>query len=342
MSGSTGIWIVGAGGIGSAVAGRLAAREPVLLVDGWAEHVDAVNRDGLHVDYAGEAVTVRPEAVTLPALLAAPRPGPDMVLLAVKSGQTRTTAESLRPLLRPDTAVVSLQNGLNEPRIADVVGADRTIGAVVRIDGALLGPGRAKRTKPDGDLVLGQWPSGTSAAAEAVAARLRPAVPVVVSENITGELWSKLIRNAALNALSAVTGMGLGTIAADDEARGVSVDIAVEGVRVARALGIVLDPGLLWAADLAAAAAGDPTALAAAHEGYRRAYGPYPDLKTSMLQDFEKGRQLEVDQLNGEIIASARGTDVATPANSRITALVEKVLADPASQGLALLKEGIA
>jgi 2-dehydropantoate 2-reductase len=333
------IWVVGAGGIGSAVIGRLAPHEPLLVVDGWKDHVDAINHGGLHVDYADGAVTVQVEAVTLDDLLAGPRPGPDIVLLAVKSDATRATAAALLPVLCADTAVVSLQNGLNEPVLADVVGPERTIGAVVRIDGALLGPGRARQTKPDGDLVLGQWPSGTGSLVQAVAARIQPSVPVVISPNITGALWSKLIRNAALNALSTVTGLGLGAIAADDEARTVSVDIAVEGVRVARSLGIDLDRTLLWGADLDAAVDNHPDALAAAHSGYRRAYGPYPDLKTSMLQDFEKGRSLEVDQLNGEIIAAARTVGVPVPANARIVALVERLLADRGLQGPSMLKE---
>jgi 2-dehydropantoate 2-reductase len=333
------IWIVGTGGIGSVVAGRLAPHEPLLVVDGWAEHVKAVNDDGLHVEYPDGAITVHPEAVTLEALAAAPRPGPDVVLLAVKSAATRATAAALLSMLRPDTSVVSLQNGLNELVLADCIGPQRTIGAVVRIDGALIGPGRARQTKLDGDLVLGQWPSGTGPVVEAVAARIQPGVPVVVSTNITGALWSKLIRNAALNAVSTVTGLGLGAISADDEIRTVSVDIAVEGVRVARSLGVELDPDLLWGADLAAAADGDPTVLADSHAGYRRAYGLYPDLKTSMLQDFEKGRGLEVDQLNGEIIAAAAAAGIATPRNSQIVALVGRLLANRSLQGRSLLQE---
>jgi 2-dehydropantoate 2-reductase len=333
-------WIVGAGGIGSAVAGRLAAAEPLLVVDTWAEHVDTIARAGLCVRYPAGTVTVHPEAITLDDLVAHPRRGPAVVLLAVKSDATRATATALLPMLRPDTVVVSLQNGLNEPTIADVVGAVRTIGAVVRIDGALLGPGQASRTKPDGDLVLGQWPSGAGPAVYAVARRLRAGgVPVTVAENITGELWSKLIRNAALNALSAVSGLGLGTIALDDDLREVAVDIALEGVRVARALGIELDPAILWGADLSRAAEGDPGAVQAAHDGFRRAYEPYPNLKTSMLQDFEKGRGLEVDQLNGEIIAAAASVGVATPANSRIVALVRDLLVNRSSQGRASLEK---
>jgi 2-dehydropantoate 2-reductase len=333
------MWIVGAGGIGSAAAGRLVPVEPVLLVDTWREHVDAINRDGLRVDYPAGPVHVRPRAVLLADLIAMRAPAPDVVLLAVKSDQTHATVSALLPLLRPDTLIVSVQNGLNEPTVAELVGAARTVGSVVRIDGALVGPGHATRAKPDGDLIIGSWPSGTSDAVQALAVRLRAGLPIVVTENITGELWSKLIRNACLNAVSTLTGMGLGEMAASEDVRTVSVEVALEGVRVAHALGLELDPGVLWGADAAQAAEGDANAIAAVHRGFRAAYEPYPRLKPSMLQDFEKGRSLETDQLNGEIVAAGQRVAIATRLNERIIHQVSRLLQDRSLQGRSLLLE---
>ena len=131
--------VVGAGAIGGTVGARLARDgHEVLLCDSDAEHVAAINRDGLCIEGPVEQFRVRPAAVTpdrLPQHLGA-------VLLAVKAHHTAEAMQEIEPRLAADGFVVSLQNGLNEGLIAQAVGADRVVGAFVNFGADVVAPGR--------------------------------------------------------------------------------------------------------------------------------------------------------------------------------------------------------
>jgi len=181
------IWIAGAGGIGCVLGGRLLehATADVTFVDTWAEHVDAMNERGLTVDYPGETRHFTVNAFHLTALERAPRP--DVVLLCVKSYQTAEVVRAVAPFLSAGAYVVSLQNAINEDAIAEIVGSERTVGAIVLFDGALIGPAHASqiRTKP---LVIGELNGSVTARLETLSSLLRSSVPIVLSTNIWGEL----------------------------------------------------------------------------------------------------------------------------------------------------------
>src|SRR6476646_2322837 len=124
------VWCVGVGAIGGIVAARLAGAgiEPA-VIDADPEHVRRLRAPGLRIDGLGGGAAT-PLAATTPAE-AATLAGPDLVLLAVRSGATGPALAPLLSCMGPTTDVVSLQNGLNEERIAELVGAERTIGCVV-------------------------------------------------------------------------------------------------------------------------------------------------------------------------------------------------------------------
>lgn len=338
------LWVVGAGGIGSGIAARLsAAGEDVVVIDPWAEHVAAIGRDGLHLEQPGGPVVGHPVAVTTDDLQALAAAGsPDALLLAVKSNRTEATLVELSAVLGDEAPVVSLQNGLNEPVIASVVGAERTVGAVVRFDGALLGPGRVAQSRHDGDLVIGvvdRPGPGSGARLEPLAERLRAALPVVVSDDVRVELWGKLARNCMLNGISTLAGLGLGRLAEVASARRACLAAGLETVRVARAKGVVVPDAALYGADIAGLLAGSAAAVAAFDDGFRQAYSAVPDIKPSMLQDFEKGRVVEVEHLNGAVVTAGRRSGVATPINERVVDAVLSLVGGGHHQGIERVEE---
>ncbi|GAA2591414.1 ketopantoate reductase family protein [Dactylosporangium fulvum] len=325
------IWVVGAGGIGASIAARLAgAGQQVVVIDDWAEHVDRIREHGLTLEHPGGVLHTRPAAILSSELselsVIADTAPPDLVLLAVKSDRTRETLLAVADRLPPGCPVLSLQNGLNEPVIADVVGPTRTVGAVVRFDGALAGPGRVTQQRSDGDLVIGAVDRAAAGLVAGVADQLRTALPVVVSDRIWADLWSKLTRNCLLNPVSTLVGLGLGRMAALPPVREVCLRTGLEVIAVARATGVAVEPGILYGTDLDRLFAGDPAAVRDFQAAFERTYAPFPDLKPSMLQDAEKGRSVEVRWLNGAVVDAGERVGVAAPLNRALTERVEELV----------------
>jgi 2-dehydropantoate 2-reductase len=318
-------WVVGAGGIGCAIGGRLAVSDDVVFVDSWREHVEAMNRNGLRVDYPGAPLDVPVRAFHLSEL---DRIGsaPEVVLLAVKSYQTAETCDALLPHLAADTPIVSLQNCINEETIAEKVGDRRTIGAVVLFDGSLVGPGHALRIKKTGRLVIGELDGSDSSRIRSIGARLSSSMDIRISANIWGELWSKLTVNIMINAVSAATGLGVGELVVQPVARQLMVRLGAESISVALAQGIQLVREDLYGRDPEDFLT-DPSSerFKLVEDGFRIAYQEYPNLRASMLQDVTKGRPTEIDYMNGYIVKKGEQLGIRTPLNREMVRLVREV-----------------
>src|SRR2546425_7450164 len=194
------ITIYGAGAIGGITGARLAqAGHDVLLVDKAEDHVAAMNARGLTIDSREGSLTVPVRAITPGAL------GSDLalVLLAVKSQDTPAALEVLAPRLAADGAIVSLQNGLNEERIAAAVGERRTVGCLVNWAADWQAPGRILHGG-EGALVLGELDGRPSARVDALATLLEVVAPTRVSDNILGYTWAKHVYGALLVATALV------------------------------------------------------------------------------------------------------------------------------------------
>lgn len=323
-------WVVGVGGIGAALGARLirsASEGDVLLVDGWAENVAAIAERGLEVEYADGSAVVRAPAVTLDELAGGAYPAPDVVILAVKSYQTAGTVALLKPLIGPDTLVVSAQNGLNEDVIADLIGSERTIGAICLFDGALVGPGRARQRRTDGKMVIGALDGAHGGRLDDLAALLRTAVEVEICDNIYGELWTKVIRNGMINGVCALAGCDVGTAAADDDMLSIIVALGVEGVRVARALGVTLMEAELYGAGVADFERGfdDPSSFERAAAKVRAEYLSFAQVIPSMAQDVAKARPTEIEFLNGVVAAKGAELGLRTDLNTGVVAAVKHI-----------------
>jgi 2-dehydropantoate 2-reductase len=318
-------WVVGAGGIGCAIGARLAQHQPLVFVDSWRENVEAMRQSGLTVDYPDGPVHVEPVRAWHLSELASINEPPDVVLLAVKSYQTADMVTALLPYLTESSPVVSLQNCINEDTIASIVGANRTIGAMVRFDGAMKGPGHGSATRKERRLAIGELDGQITARLQRIGEVLSQSVATDLSDNIWRELWSKLVRNTCVNAISVVSGFGMGQIVTDPTSRRLGIALAMETVKVALKLGIELDPTELDGPPEAYLEPFGSPAVEGLEDHFRRMFEAYPQVKTSMLQDIEKGRPTEIDYMNGYVVRKGRELGIPTPLSEEMVRLVKEV-----------------
>jgi 2-dehydropantoate 2-reductase len=294
------IAVVGAGAVGGYFGGLLArAGAPVVLI-GRPAFVEAVKKNGLFLDAVQFQEAVRVEAS---AELSAAR-GAEIVLFCVKTTDNAATARALEPLLAPGALVLSLQNGVDNVEQIRAAASIDALPTVVYVAASVPEPGRVKHVGR-GDLVLGPKNERTERVAALFA---RANVPCRISENIEGELWTKLIWNCALNAVSALGRAKYGQIAASADARKVVETVVDEVLAVARAANIH-PPGLE-----------DPKAAIA---GAFKIATQMAEAFSSTAQDMMRGKRTEIDSLNGYI--SRRGVElsVATPVNHALFALAK-------------------
>jgi 2-dehydropantoate 2-reductase len=296
------VCIVGCGAVGSLFAANLARLDDV---EDWAydlaqEHVDAINRDGLHLSGAGDVVG-HPRATSDPGEL----PACDFGIVATKamhtSGAISATAQAFA-----DGCVATVQNGLgNEEAIADHV--ERVIRGTTFPAGKIVAPGHVQ-WDVKGDTTLGPFEPKPVPAAEIerlADACTRAGMPTAAVPDARGPQWRKVIFNASTNPIGALTGLTHGRVCEDKALRALVSGLVDEGKAVATAQGIELDA--------------DPEDLIDHAARPDVAY----DHKASMLQDVEARRPTEIDYLNGGIARFGDEHGVPTPLNRAVWALVK-------------------
>jgi 2-dehydropantoate 2-reductase len=228
------ITIVGAGAIGGTMGAYLVrAGHDITFVDAVEDHVRAINDRGLTIEGQSETFTVRAPAIT-PAAMRGPL---RMVFLAVKTMHTDIATRQIAPHLASDGAIVSMQNGFNEDRIAAVVGRARTIGAFVNFGADYLEPGRIMYGG-SGALFVGELDGTISPRVTALVEMLRSSfLPNTQGTgNIWGYLWGKNAYGAMLKA-TALVDASIADVLADPAARPAIVNLASEVLAVAAAEG---------------------------------------------------------------------------------------------------------
>jgi len=313
--------IFGAGAIGGFLAGKLAgAGATELSIVARGEQLAAIRANGLRLIEAEAERSFQVRATDRPAEL-----GPqDYVLLALKAHSVAPALDAIAPLLGPETAVVTAQNGLpwwyfhrsggplEGRRIESVdpggviwqrIGPDRAIGCVVYPAAEVAAPGVVRHIEGD-RFPLGE-PSGERSArvvrlADALAAA---GIKAPIRANIRSDIWVKLWGNLSFNPISALTGATLHEIVADPGTRAVARAMMVEAEAIAGALGVRLPIDV----DRRIEAAG--------------AVGAH---KTSMLQDLERGRPMEIDALVASVQELGRLVAVPTPSIDIVLALVRQ------------------
>lgn len=343
------IVVFGAGAVGSYVGGYLSyAGCDVTLVDGWAAHVEAVRSNGLELSGRSDAeqLVARPAAQHLNEITGIARQKPiDVALLAVKSYDTEWMTMLARDLLAPSGYVVSLQNAMNEERIAAIVGWGRTVGCIASsISVELHAPGKVRRQALRGNadvFRVGEVHGRVTERVRTLSSALSVIDRARVTTNLWGERWSKLAHNAMRNGIAAATGFSSREIDENAELRRFSIEVGAEAVRVGLALGFELEAiGKHQPDDLLRASAGDRAAFERVDGAIlgRSASGATGALqRASMGQDIAKGRRTEIGDINGLVVRKGAEAGIATPANARLVWVVQAVERGLTAPGLAAL-----
>jgi 2-dehydropantoate 2-reductase len=294
------IAVVGAGAVGGYFGGLLArAGAPVIMI-GRTQFVEAVKKDGLFLDSLQFQEKVRVEASAEITTLR----DAEVVLFCVKTTDNAATALAIAPLLSKGALVVSMQNGVDNVEQIRAAAAIDALPSVVYVAASVPEPGRVKHVGR-GDLVVGPKNEKT----ERIAALfMRANVPCRVSENIEGELWTKLVWNCALNAVSALGRAKYGQIAGSPDAWKVVETAVYEVLAVAKAANIH-PPGLE-----------DPQAALA---GALKIATQMAEALSSTAQDMNRGKLTEMDSLNGYVARRGAELGVPTPVNHALYALVK-------------------
>ncbi len=339
---------LGAGAVGGFVGGGLAgAGHDVTLIDAWPEHVAAIRRDGLRVTTPEGSRVVRARALHVHEVQDLRRHPVDIAVIATKSYDTEWATMLIRPYLAPAGYVVSLQNCINEERIAGIVGWGRTVGCVAHtISVRVEGPGHVARTRKAGGAArhvfsVGEIHGRITPRAEQLAGILAAVDGATVTNNLWGLRWSKLTLNAMHNGLCGITGLNHHGVAERIGPRRISIGLGGEAIAVGRALGYDIGPirkqdPEVWLA----AARGDRTALAVIEKVIGdEVKNMTDDGRPSTAQDMLKGRRTEIDAINGHVAAKGRESGIPTPLQDAIVDLAHRVESGELAPGEACLQE---
>lgn len=245
--------------------------------------------------------------------------------MATKANDCIDAARNLLPLLGPETAVVSLQNGICEDAIAEVVGRDRVVGCVVGWGATMHGPAELEITS-SGEFVVGNIDGKPDDRLPLLKDMLSAVQPTRISPNIMGELYAKLIINSCINSLGAITGLELGRLLADGKVRRIFLELMREAMAVAKAAGITVEPAAAGKLDYYRFLGGDSVLSNFKRHAMIRLIGfKYRRIRSSSLQSLERGRPTEIDYLNGYVCRRARDVGVRTPRNDAVVAMVKEI-----------------
>lgn len=338
----TKVAIVGTGANGASIGADLAlAGEDVLFIEQWPAHVEAMRAHGVTIEMAERTVTADVRTLHL-CEVATLRESFDIVLLLVKAYDTRWAAHLIAPHLRDTGLMAGVQNGMTTGVVADVVGAERTIGAVIEITSSMTVPGRVDRhSGPDRSwFAVGGIGPTTAGRAEEIARLLRHSGHVDVVEDIEATKWMKLVSNATTLATTAILGLPIAEAAAVQAMREIMLSAGQEALDASVGLGNPVLPIFgLTPADVAREEGVVETLLNTLVEGF-----VLPHSTTTILQDWIKGRRSEVDDINGHVVRTLNALGRPAPVNRAVVEVaqaVERGASQPSPSLLPALTERI-
>ena len=294
---------MGAGAVGGYFGALLHRGGLDVTLIARGRHLEAIKAHGLRIKSTQGDLTVPAKAVGDPRAV-----GPvDLILFCVKSYDTESAARQCLPIVQESTAILCLQNGVdNEEKIAMVAGGEKVLGGVAYIGAGVSEPGVVVHTA-EGRIVFGEMRGGVSERVRCLEQIFRDAgFPAEVSSNIQAILWGKLCWNAAFNALNTLVGGDVRVLVERPETRTLARQVMEEVRAVANANNVPLSADLaerlLTWTDTAAGA-----------------------MKTSTRQDLEAGKRLEVEALNGAVVRKGEAAGVPTPFNFALYALLKAI-----------------
>ena len=294
------VLVMGPGGVGGYYGGVLSRDGHDVTLVARGEHLEAIARDGLRVESLNSGnFTARPSVTD--------RPGEehtaDLVLFCVKGYDNETAIELIRPAVGPDTAVLTLQNGIGSgDQLGAALGADRILLGATYIDGNKRGPGFVTETGKSPLIVFGEQDGRITDRAERIRAAFADAgVPIELSSNVEKALWKKLVYITGWSGMICSTRTFFPEIFDTPQAAAMTRTVMGETFAVARARGIDLEDGIVEATLDEFRDVGD-------------------DPVSSMFTDLRKEGRLEIEVLNGAVSRMGKEVGVPTPGNDFITA----------------------
>ena len=315
--------VLGTGANGAGIGADLVRDgHDVTFIEQWPAHVEAMRTDGLRVEMPDETTTTEVRAMHL-CEVATLRDQFDLVFVGVKAYDTRWACELIKPHVKPDGLVVGLQNGMTVDPMLDILGPERTMGAVVECSAAMFTPGVVERHTPPSVAwfaVGGLHPVTQGRAAE-VAEVLGAAGTVEVSDDIRSAKWMKLMVNAGELVPTAILNLPMREASRLPGMHEISLRAGLEAINTAVALGQTVTP-IFGLKDV------DPDDL----EGFVAAtldavYTTFAleHSKTTVLHDWMKDRHSEVDEINGLVVREQARLGGQAPVNARIVEIARRI-----------------
>jgi len=293
--------------------------------------IDLINRNRAHVDAMREngAKIIGTVEMTVPVSVLTPdemQGKYDVILLMTKQLQNKEVVSFLKNYLADEGVIVTLQNGLPEPGIAEIIGSERTMGCTVEWGATLSAPGVCTLTsEPDSlSFHMGKMPGISDRQFAMVKELLERMCPVYEEENLIGARWSKLLINATFSGLGTVLGGTFGSVSENPDARKVAIRCLKECIDVGHAAG----------AEFAPVQGKNITALFYYRNAFKRAIAmmlipiamkKHRNIEPSMLQDLKKGKPCEIDAINGIVCEQGKKHGVKTPVNDKIVEIIKKI-----------------
>ena len=293
------IAVMAAGAVGAYYGARMAAAGHDVFFIARGANLEAIKANGLKLESVhGDLHLPKVNVTDKPADV-----GPvDIVLFAVKLWDTESAAEQARPLIGPNTRLITFQNGIDSvERISGVLGADKVVGGIAYIASNLVAPGHIKQTSQFHQILFGHADNRADATLEAfVAAGKAAKLDIVLTKAIESELWKKFIFLTAMTGGTAALRAPIGPILADADTKAFFRQLMQEALAVGQAKGIKLDP---------------------AYIDERMNFvetKTVPTMKGSMANDLDRGGRLELDWLSGKVRQLGRALNIATPASDAV------------------------
>ena len=313
--------IYGAGSLGTVLGAYITKNGGTIdLINRNVAHVEALRKNGAKITGTVE-MTVPVTALTPNEMTGKY----DVILLLTKQLLNREVVTFLKDYLDDDGVIVTLQNGIPEPGIAEIIGANRTMGCVVEWGAALVAPGVCELTSAVDSLSfhIGKMDEVTDEKYNEVKALLELMCPVHEENNLIGARWSKLLINATFSGLGTVVGGVFGDVSENKAARKIAIRCMKECIDVGHAAG----------AEFAPVQGKNITALFYYNGAFKRAIATalipiamkkHRNIEPSMLQDLKKNKPCEIDAINGVVCEFGEKYGVKTPINDKIVEIIKK------------------
>jgi 2-dehydropantoate 2-reductase len=295
------ILVMGTGAVGAYFGARLQAAGEDVVFCARGENLHALQQRGLEVESYRGALKLQVTATDQPAQFAPY----DLILFAVKVYDTERAAERIKQCLKPNGVIMTLQNGIEgEQRLCKIFGRQSVMAGNARVGVELVAPGKVVHSTT-GTIEFGELDGAITERAKAIAAAFeRAGILGELTSQLPKKRWEKLMWNATFNTVTTLTRRRVGEVLADPDGQALVRALMAEVQSAARAEGVELSDESV-------------------EQLYAHSAANLAPLKTSTLQDLERGKRLEYDALTGAVVRVARRHGLKTPAIETVHALIK-------------------